>query len=109
MKENKNSAMDSAFAITKTTKQKLGKQAEDSVMPADFTIPQIDISQETFRQVIVDRDENVYMGHPTTVLLDDNKTMFAVYPKGHGVGQWTLKKSTDAGLTWSDRRPVPFG
>ena len=109
MSENNNKGMDSAFAITKTAKQRLGKQAADSVMPADFTIPQIDISQETFRQVIVDRDENVYMGHPTTVLLDDNKTMFAVYPKGHGVGQWTLKKSTDAGLTWSDRLPVPFG
>lgn len=52
MKENKNSAMDSAFAITKTAKQKLGKQAEDSVMPADFTIPQIDTSQETKRPMV---------------------------------------------------------
>ena len=77
MSEAQNNSMDSAFAITKTAKQKLGKQAEDSVMPADFTIPQIDISQETFRQVVVDRDDNVYMGHPTTVLLDDNMTMFA--------------------------------
>jgi hypothetical protein len=26
---------------------------------------------------------------------------------GHGAGQIVLKKSTDAGLTWSDRQPVP--
>lgn len=109
MAEQKNGTMNAAFAIVNQTKQKIGKQAADSTMPGEYTIPQIDISKETFRQVVVDRDEKVYMGHPTTVLLDDNQTMFAVYPKGHGVGQWTLKKSTDGGLTWSERLKVPFG
>jgi hypothetical protein len=39
--------------------------------------------------------------------LEDNKTIIAVYPKGHGRGAIVMKKSTDGGLTWSDRLPVP--
>jgi hypothetical protein len=48
-----------------------------------------------------------YLGHPTTVLLEDQKTIIAVYPKGHGSGAIVMKKSTDGGLTWSDRLAVP--
>lgn len=72
-----------------------------------FTIPTIDISDETFRQTVVDREENVYLGHPTTTLLGDGKTIVTVYPKNHGLGQIVLKKSFDGGLTWCDRMPVP--
>jgi hypothetical protein len=36
--------------------------------------------------VIVDREPGQYLGHPTTVLLEDGKTIIAVYPKGHGRG-----------------------
>jgi len=72
-----------------------------------YTIPTIDLAGETHRQVIVDREKGQYLGHPTTVLLEDNKTMIAVYPKGHGAGAIVMKRSDDAGLTWSDRLPVP--
>ncbi len=72
-----------------------------------YTIPIVDISAQTERQVVVDREEGQYLGHPTTVLLEDNTTMIAVYPKGHGRGPIVMKRSTDAGLTWSDRLPVP--
>ncbi len=72
-----------------------------------YSIPLIDLSDQTHRQVIVDREEGQYLGHPTTVLLDDNKTMLAVYPKGHGRGAIVMKRSTDTGLTWSGRLPVP--
>ncbi|HLR33081.1 MAG TPA: sialidase family protein [Fodinibius sp.] len=75
--------------------------------PRGYNIPLIDLAGETERQVVVDREEGQYLGHPTTVLLDDQKTMYAVYPKGHGRGPVVMKKSTDAGLTWSDRLPVP--
>ena len=67
----------------------------------------LDLSKDTLRQVIVDRQPGQYLGHPTTVLLEDNRTIFAVYPMGHGAGQIVMKKSTDAGLTWSSRLPVP--
>ncbi len=72
-----------------------------------YTIPLIDVSGETRRQVIVDREPGQYLGHPTTVLLEDGNTMLAVYPKGHGKGAIVLKRSRDGGLTWSGRLPVP--
>lgn len=70
-------------------------------------VPVIDLDKEDFRQVVVDREEGQYLGHPTTVLLEDGKTILTVYPKGHGKGEIVLKRSTDGGLTWSDRLPVP--
>lgn len=72
-----------------------------------YTIPTVDISADHQRQVIVDREAGQYLGHPTTVLLEDNKTMLIVYPKGHGRGAIVYKRSTDGGLTWSDRLPTP--
>ena len=70
-------------------------------------IPLIDLNKETFRQVVVDREDGQYLGHPTTVLLEDGKTILTVYPKGHGKGEIVFKRSTDGGLTWSERLPVP--
>jgi hypothetical protein len=75
--------------------------------PGAYSLPIVDVSTETERQVIVDREEGQYLGHPTTVLLEDNKTLLAVYPKGHGRGAIVYKRSRDAGLTWSERLPVP--
>ena len=72
-----------------------------------YTIPLIDLAGEKQRQVLVDREEGQYLGHPTTVLLEDNKTMICVYPKGHGRGPVVMKRSTDAGRTWSERLPTP--
>lgn len=69
--------------------------------------PLIDLSDQRHRQVVVDREKGQYLGHPTTVLLEDNKTMLCVYPKGHGRGAIVYKRSNDAGLTWSDRLPTP--
>jgi hypothetical protein len=59
------------------------------------------------RQVIVDREPGQYLGHPTTVLLKDGKTILCVYPKGHGKGPIQYKRSTDGGLSWSERLPTP--
>jgi hypothetical protein len=55
----------------------------------------------------VDREKGQYLGHPTTVLLEDGRTMLVVYPKGHGRGAIVMKRSTDGGRSWSDRLPTP--
>jgi len=72
-----------------------------------FSIPYIDLNDQAHRQVVIDREAGQYLGHPTTVLLEDNKTMLCVYPKGHGKGGIVYKRSNDAGKTWSERLPTP--
>jgi len=80
---------------------------DKTAKPRGYSIPLIDLAHETHRQIVVDREPGQYLGHPTTVLLEDNRTIIAVYPKGHGRGAVVMKKSPDGGLTWSDRLPVP--
>jgi hypothetical protein len=75
--------------------------------PRGYSIPIVDLDGDVGRQTVVDREPGQYLGHPTTVLLEDGRTMIAVYPKGHGRGAIVLKRSTDGGLTWSERQPVP--
>jgi hypothetical protein len=67
----------------------------------------IDLADQSRRQVVVDCEPGQYLGHPTTVLLEDGLTIVVVYPKGHGRGPIVMKRSTDGGLTWSERLPVP--
>ncbi len=81
--------------------------ADEKHEPRGYSIPLIDLAGERQRQVIVDREKGQYLGHPTTVLLEDGKTMLAVYPKGHGRGAIILKRSQDGGMNWSERLPVP--
>jgi hypothetical protein len=77
------------------------------VPPRGYSIPVVDLSADTARQTIVDREPDQYLGHPTTVLLEDGRTMIAVYPKGHGRGAIVMKRSMDGGRTWSGRLPTP--
>ena len=72
-----------------------------------YTIPLVDLARDTSRQIVVDQENGQYLGHPTTVLLEDNRTILAVYPKGHGKGAIILKRSRDGGRSWSDRLPTP--
>jgi len=83
------------------------KAAVSAPVSRGYAIPLIDLAADTARQVVVDREPGQYLGHPTTVLLEDGRTMIAVYPKGHGRGAIVMKRSADGGLTWSDRLPVP--
>jgi hypothetical protein len=75
--------------------------------PRGYTIPLVDLAGQTQRQVVVDREPGQYLGHPTTVLLEDNRTMIIVYPKGHGRGGIVMKRSSDGGQSWSERLPTP--
>ncbi|MFL3051006.1 MAG: sialidase family protein [Candidatus Neomarinimicrobiota bacterium] len=72
-----------------------------------YHIPVIDLDHRKDLQVIVDKEEGVYLGHTSTVLLEDGKTILAVYPKGHGKGAIVYKRSEDGGKTWSPRLSVP--
>ena len=78
-----------------------------STMPPGYTVPTIDIAHQIHRQIVVDKEEGQYLGHVSTVLLEDQQTIIAVYPQGHGSGAIVMKKSSDAGLTWSERLEVP--
>jgi hypothetical protein len=68
---------------------------------------EIDLDHQAKRQTVVDREAKQYLGHPTTCLLEDGKTILCVYPKGHGRGPIVYKRSIDGGLSWSDRLPTP--
>ena len=81
--------------------------AQPAAPPRGYSIPLVDLSADTSRQTVVDREPGQYLGHPTTVLLEDGRTMIAVYPKGHGRGAVVMKRSLDGGLTWSARLPTP--
>lgn len=70
-------------------------------------LPLVDLAAETRRQTVVDREPGQYLGHPTTVLLEDGRTILIVYPKGHGKGAIVYKRSPDGGKTWSERLPTP--
>lgn len=72
-----------------------------------YTIPMLDLAADRERQVLTDREPGQYLGHPDSVLLDDGKTIYTMYPKGHGIGPIVLKKSTDGGLSWSGRLSTP--
>jgi hypothetical protein len=67
----------------------------------------VDLDDRERFHVVVDREAGQYLGHPTTVLLEDGRTILCVYPKGHGRGGIVYKKSADGGKTWSDRLPTP--
>lgn len=83
------------------------QEPEPTKQQPGFTIPYLDLTADSDRQIVVDREEGQYLGHPTTVLLEDNQTMLCVYPKGHGKGGIVYKRSLDGGKTWSERLPTP--
>lgn len=73
----------------------------------DLGVTLIDLNDQPGRQIVVDREAGQYLGHPTTVLLEDGHTILCVYPEGHGRGAIRYQRSTDGGLTWSGRLPTP--
>ena len=83
------------------------KEAPPPPVSRGYAVPLIDLSAQTKRQVVVDREPGQYLGHPTTVLLEDGRTIVTVYPKGHGRGPIVMKRSEDGGVTRSERLPVP--
>ena len=72
------------------------------------SLPVVDLSQDITRHVIIAQgSEEVYQGHPTTLLMPDGKTMYCVWTHGHGGTAGPLKRSDDGGKTWSEELSVP--
>ncbi|MCJ8009096.1 sialidase family protein [Lederbergia wuyishanensis] len=80
-------------------KNKINEKKQRSIRN-NLTIHRLDPT----KQVIVDREPGQYLGQPDSILLDDDQTILTVYPKGHGIGEALINKSTDGGLTWSGRK-----
>ncbi|QDV58639.1 sialidase family protein [Rosistilla oblonga] len=65
-------------------------------------LPIVDVADQTERHVtIAAGTPAVYQGHPTTLLMPDGKTIFAVWCINHGGAAGPMAKSTDGGLNWS--------
>ena len=67
----------------------------------------IDLNNDQQRCITVDRETGQFLGQVSSVMLCDNKTIIAMYPKGHGRGSLVEKISRDGGLTWSERIVLP--
>ncbi|TWU33256.1 sialidase family protein [Novipirellula artificiosorum] len=75
-------------------------------------LPLLDISSETDRQVVIAQGtENLYQGHPTTVLMADGKTIYCVWCINHGGAAGPMAFSEDGGKTWTrldEKMPAGF-
>lgn len=70
-------------------------------------LPWADISGQKERQVVIAAGTpDLYNGHPTTVLLEDGKTMVCTWSNGHGGKAAFIGFSHDGGLTW-ESHPAP--
>ncbi|MCX6996444.1 MAG: sialidase family protein [Kiritimatiellaeota bacterium] len=78
-----------------------------------ITIPAIDLSGEAnpadFKRhvVLAGGTAQADWQHPHMLLMPDGHTLFAVWTRGHGGTCGPLKRSDDAGLTWSGLLDVP--
>lgn len=64
-------------------------------------LPWIDLSSDTAKHsILAEGSVDLYNGHPTTIMLDDNKTIFCTWSFNHGGKAGPMAKSEDAGVTW---------
>lgn len=79
-----------------------GRKPKERLATERDELPVIDISGETRRQVVIAAGtKEIYQGHPTTLLMPDNRTLFAVWCIEHGGACGPMARSDDAGLTWT--------
>jgi hypothetical protein len=70
----------------------------------DYSIPVLDLTDRPEFHTVVAKDldrPQQYLGHPSTVLLDDQRTILAAFPTGHGRGALRLRRSADGGSHWT--------
>jgi len=75
-------------------------------------LPLLDISQETERHIFIAKGtEDIYQGHPTTLMMPDGKTIYCVWSVGHGGPAGPMAVSRNGGITWDrmdDQLPPGF-
>ncbi|MCB1228344.1 MAG: exo-alpha-sialidase [Verrucomicrobiales bacterium] len=65
-------------------------------------LPLLDLSGETDRHtVIAQGTEEIYQGHPTTLLMPDGHTLYCVWCINHGGAAGPMARSSDGGRTWT--------
>ena len=63
-------------------------------------LPWIDISNEKEKQIVIAKGtEELYNGHPTTVMMEDNQTIFCTWSYKHGGKCGLMAVSRDGGKT----------
>lgn len=68
-----------------------------------INLPWRDFSEQTSHHIVVAAgNPDLYNGHPTTVLLDDDRTMLCTWSRNHGGPAGYIGISKDAGLTWEN-------
>lgn len=56
-------------------------------------MPWVDLSSHVEKQIVIaEGTEAIYNGHPTTVLMDDGKTILCTWSLGHGGKLLLLQK-----------------
>ncbi len=64
-------------------------------------LPLLDISKDESRQVVIAAGtQDVYQGHPTSLLMPNGKTIFVVWSVNHGGPAGPMARSDDGGQTW---------
>lgn len=75
-------------------------------------IPTVDISDQKDRHTIIAAGtEETYQGHPTTILMPDDQTIFSVWCINHGGAAGPMALSDDGGKSWTridDRLPEGY-
>ncbi|HNX35710.1 MAG TPA: exo-alpha-sialidase [Kiritimatiellia bacterium] len=96
----------------------LARRTPEGTVPVETKIvchdevPLADISgRRRWQTVIAAGTTNIYQGHPTTALLPDGRTLFAVWTLEHGGACGPAARSDDGGKTWTridDRFPACY-
>ena len=109
-KDNKSETLRTGVVSVELERNPKNADAEHRARWADHLsrLPRIDLSAQVRRTVLAQGSKvdgthspEGYWAHPTTALLGDGKTLFAVWTYYHGGHAGPMARSDDGGLTWT--------
>ena len=92
------------YVATAERADKMRQCAQKAVdkAPESAGLPVLELSADAWRQTFVAQGtKETYEGHPTTLLSDDQRTMFCIWTPGHGGAVSRLARSDDGGRSWT--------